>query len=65
MLKTFAAIMAAAAIAAIVTAISAPIGDVVASPLPKPAAGAIAGCKQNPWPTSVASAPNSAICASV
>jgi hypothetical protein len=50
MLKTFAAIAAAAAIAAIITAISAPIGDVVASPLPKPAADAIAGCKQNPWP---------------
>jgi hypothetical protein len=33
-----------------ITIISAPIGDVVASPLPKPAADAIAACKQNPWP---------------
>jgi hypothetical protein len=36
--------------AAMITIISAPIGDVVASPLPKPAADAIAACKQNPWP---------------
>ena len=50
MLKTIAAIVAAAAIAATITVISAPIGDVVASPLPKPAADAIAACKQNPWP---------------
>jgi len=50
MLKTIAAIVAAAVIAAIITVISAPIGDVVASPLPKPAADAIAACKQNPWP---------------
>ena len=50
MLKTIAAIVAAAAIAAAITVISAPIGDVVASPLPKPAADAIAACKQNPWP---------------
>jgi hypothetical protein len=50
MLKRIAAIMAAAAIAATVTVISAPIGDVVASPLAKPAADAIAACTQNPWP---------------
>jgi hypothetical protein len=50
MLKAIAAIVAAATIAAIITVISAPIGDVVASPLPKPAADAIAACKQNPWP---------------
>lgn len=50
MMKTIAAIIAAAAIAAIITVISAPIGDVVASPLPKPSADASAVCNQNPWP---------------
>ena len=50
MLKTIAAIVAAAVIAAMITIISAPIGDVVASPLPKPAADAIAACNQNAWP---------------
>jgi hypothetical protein len=49
MLKTIAAILAAAVIAGTITVISAPIGDVAASPLPKPAAEA-AACKQNPWP---------------
>jgi hypothetical protein len=52
MLKTIAAILAAAAIAATITVISAPIGDVAASPLPKPAADAVTACKQNPWPYS-------------
>jgi hypothetical protein len=37
------------AIAAVITVISAPIGEVVASPLPKPAAGAITACRQRPW----------------
>ena len=50
MLKTIAAILAAAAIAGTITVISAPIADVAASPLPKPAADAVAACKQNPWP---------------
>lgn len=50
MLKTIAAVVAAAVIAAAITVLSAPIGDVVASPLPKPAADAIAACKLNPWP---------------
>ncbi|MFY9599311.1 MAG: hypothetical protein WB540_00940 [Pseudolabrys sp.] len=50
MLKTIAAILAAAIIAATITVISAPITDVVASPLPKPAADAITACKQRPWP---------------
>ena len=50
MLKTIAAIVAAAIIAATITVISAPIADVVASPLPKPAADAIAACKQRSWP---------------
>ena len=52
MLKTIAAIVAAAAIAAIITVISAPIGDVVASPLPKPAADAMKACNDQPWPYS-------------
>ena len=50
MLKTIAAILAAATIAATITLLSAPITDVVASPLPKPAADAITACKQHPWP---------------
>jgi hypothetical protein len=50
MLKTIAAILAAATIAATITLLSAPIADVVASPLPKPAADAITACKQRPWP---------------
>jgi len=50
MLKAIAAILGAAAIAAIITVISAPIGDVAASPLPQPTADATAACKQNPWP---------------
>ena len=50
MLKTIAAILAAATIAATITRLSAPITDVVASPLPKPAADAITACKQRPWP---------------
>ena len=49
-MKTIAAILAAAIIAATITVISAPITDVVASPLPKPAADAITACKQRPWP---------------
>ena len=50
MLKSIAAIVAAAIIAATITVISAPIADVVASPLPAPAADAITACKQRPWP---------------
>jgi len=50
MLKTLVAIAAAAMIAAVITVISAPIGDVVAGPLPKPAADAITACMQRPWP---------------
>ena len=50
MLKTIAAILAAAIIAATITVISAPITDVIASSLPQPAADAITACKQRPWP---------------
>ncbi|MBI4366401.1 MAG: hypothetical protein HY543_06255 [Deltaproteobacteria bacterium] len=49
MLKTLTAIMTAAAIAAVATAISAP-GPVDAGPLAKPAEAAIAACAQRPWP---------------
>jgi hypothetical protein len=50
MLKSLAAIGLAATIAAVITVFSAPAGDVVASPLPQPAADAITACKQRPWP---------------
>jgi hypothetical protein len=50
MMKTFVASAAAAIMAAAITVISALIGDVVASPLPKPAVDAITACKQRPWP---------------
>jgi hypothetical protein len=50
MLKTLVAIAAAAIIAAVITVLSAALGDVVASPLPKPAVDAITACKQRPWP---------------
>ncbi|HKS85791.1 MAG TPA: hypothetical protein VJR71_09940 [Pseudolabrys sp.] len=50
MLKSLAAISVAAAIAAVITVMSAPAADVVAGPLPKPAADAITACKQRPWP---------------
>jgi hypothetical protein len=49
-LKAFAAIVAAAVVAGGITILSAPVGDVVASPLPPPAAEAITTCKQRPWP---------------
>ena len=50
MLKTIAAIVAAAIIAGAITIVSAPIADVVADPLPQPAVEAINACKQQPWP---------------
>ena len=50
MLKTIAAIVAAAVIAGAITILSAPIADVVANPLPQPAVDAITACKQQPWP---------------
>ncbi|MGB6349208.1 MAG: hypothetical protein WBG10_04200 [Pseudolabrys sp.] len=50
MLKSLAAVMVAATIAAVITVFSAPASDVVASPLPQPAADAITACKQRPWP---------------
>jgi hypothetical protein len=50
MLKSVAAIALAAAIAGAITIVSAPTADVIASPLPQPAADAITACKQRPWP---------------
>ncbi len=50
MLKSLAAVLVAATIAAAITLFSAPTSDVVASPLPQPAADAITACKQRPWP---------------
>jgi hypothetical protein len=50
MLKSLAAVMVAATIAAVITVFSAPASDVVAGPLPQPAADAITACKQRPWP---------------
>ncbi|HET9688074.1 MAG TPA: hypothetical protein VFP79_12955 [Pseudolabrys sp.] len=50
MLNAFAAIAAAAVVAGGITILSAPVGDVVASPLPPPATEAITSCKQRPWP---------------
>ena len=52
MLKSLGAVVVAATIAAAITLLSAPTTDVVASPLPKPAAEAIRDCKQQPWPYS-------------
>ena len=52
MLKSLAAVVVAATIAAAITLLSAPTTDVVASPLPKPAAEAMQACKQQPWPYS-------------
>jgi len=49
-LKAFAAIVAAAVVAGGITVLSAPVGDVAASTLPRPAAEAITTCKQRPWP---------------
>ena len=50
MLKSLAAVVVAATIAAAIALLSAPTTDVVARPLPKPALEAIRDCKQQPWP---------------
>jgi len=50
MLKSLAAVLVAATIAAAITILSAPTAQVDAGPLPQPAADAIAACKQRPWP---------------
>jgi hypothetical protein len=52
MLKSLAAVVVAAAIAATITLLSAPTTNVIADPLPKPAADAMKACNQQPWPYS-------------
>jgi hypothetical protein len=52
MVKSLAAILVAALIAAAITLLSAPTTDVIADPLPKPAADAMRACNQQPWPYS-------------
>jgi hypothetical protein len=50
MLKIVSAILAAAAIAAVLTVLLAPGGTVDAGPLAKPAEAALKSCTQRPWP---------------
>jgi hypothetical protein len=50
MLKSIAAIMAAAAIAAVLTLLSAPSARLEAGPLAKPAEAALKACIERPWP---------------
>ena len=52
MLKSLAAVVVAATIAAAITLLSAPSTEVVAGPLPKPAADAMKACNEHPWPYS-------------
>jgi hypothetical protein len=52
MLKSLAAVVAAAIVAAAITVLSAPTTELVASPLPKPAVDARRTCNQQPWPYS-------------
>ena len=50
MMKSTTAVMIAAAIAAAVTILSVPTGQVDAGPLAKPAEAAIKACVNQPWP---------------
>ncbi|MBI2717019.1 MAG: hypothetical protein HYX37_21615 [Rhizobiales bacterium] len=50
MLKSTAAVVIAAAIAAVVTVLSAPTAHVDAGPLAKPAETALKACTQRAWP---------------
>jgi hypothetical protein len=50
MLKSTTAIMVAAAIAAAVTVLSAPAGNVDAGPIAKPVEVAMKACVNQPWP---------------
>ncbi len=50
MLNSATAIMIAAAIAAAVTVLSAPIAQVDAGPISKPAEAAMKACNNQPWP---------------
>jgi len=50
MLKSIAAVMTTAAIAGVLTLLSAPSGRLDAGPLAKPAEAALKACTQQPWP---------------
>jgi len=50
MFKSTAAITLAAAIAALVTILSAPTAQVDATPVAQPVADAMTACNQRPWP---------------
>jgi len=50
MLKSISAIMIAAATAAAVTVLSAPVGHVDAGPVAKPVETAMMACVNQPWP---------------
>jgi len=50
MLKSITAVMAAAAIAGVLTLLSAPSARLDAGPLAKPAEAALKACTQQPWP---------------
>ena len=52
MLKSLAAVVVAATIAAAITLLSAPTTELVAGPLPKLAADAMKACNAQPWPYS-------------
>jgi hypothetical protein len=52
MLKSLAAVVAAAIVAAVITLLSAPTTELVASPLSTPAVDAMTACNQQPWPYS-------------
>jgi hypothetical protein len=64
MLKSIIAVMAAAAIASVLTLLSAASARLDAGPLAKPAETALKACTQQPCPISTASAPRSEIRAS-
>ena len=49
-MKSIAAVMTAAAIAGVLTLLSAPSGRLDAGPLAKPAEAALKACIQQPWP---------------
>lgn len=49
-MKSFSAILAAAAVAAIITIMSAPGGPVTADPMPQAAADEMHACANRPWP---------------
>jgi hypothetical protein len=50
MLKSITAVMSAAAVAGLLTLLSAPSAPLDAGPLAKPAEAALKACTQQPWP---------------